>query len=102
MFSGSWKESNETRVTLDIPDLNITREGVVAVVVVVVVVVAAVAVWAADIIMYCISVALNIAFSSLYRDEFPLDEVQMCSIVAASSMLQLVSRLMIATHTLLR
>lgn len=59
MFSGSWKESNETQVTLDIPDLNITRE------------------------------ALNIAFSSLYRDEFPLDEVQMCSIVAASSMLQL-------------
>ena len=46
---------------------------------------------------YCTAVfpslsALNVAFSSLYRDEFPLDEVQMCSIVAASSMLQLVSR----------
>lgn len=59
MFSGSWKESNQSRIILDIPDMNITKE------------------------------ALNVAFSSLYRDEFPLDETQMCSIVAASSMLQL-------------
>lgn len=34
MFSGSWKESNESCISLDIPDLNITREGMCFVVVV--------------------------------------------------------------------
>ena len=28
MFSGSWKESEEHRISLDIPDPNITTEGI--------------------------------------------------------------------------
>ncbi len=27
MFSGSWKESQESEIAIDIPDLNITVEG---------------------------------------------------------------------------
>lgn len=30
MFSGSWKESNQSLISLDIPDLNITKEGAVS------------------------------------------------------------------------
>ena len=129
MFSGSWKESNQSRIILDIPDMNITKEGWSGVKRVLfitqsmyVLVCTLVTQWHIDNahdqfqlalelwIMIVISIlgwfvyfyvlfslpilftriALNVAFSSLYRDEFPLDETQMCSIVAASSMLQLV------------
>lgn len=39
----------------------------------------------------CIHAALDLAFSSLYRDEVHLVESEICSIIAAASMLQLVS-----------
>ena len=39
----------------------------------------------------CYMSALDVAFSSLYHDEVPLEEVHMCSTLAAASMLQLVS-----------
>ena len=40
----------------------------------------------------CIHAALDLAFSSLYRDEVHLVESEICSVIAAASMLQLVSR----------
>ena len=39
----------------------------------------------------CIHAALDLAFSSLYRDEVHLVESEICSVIAAASMLQLVS-----------
>jgi BTB/POZ domain-containing protein 13 len=59
MFSGSWKESEEHRISLDIPDPNITTE------------------------------ALDLAFSSLYRDEVHMSATDITSTVAAASMLQM-------------
>lgn len=59
MFSGNWKESEDSVITLDIPDPNITRES------------------------------LDTAFSSLYRDDIELSEVDICPLLATSSMLQL-------------
>lgn len=83
MFSGNWKESNEPRIEFDIPDLNITTKGI------------SICIFSSlhtDCYMPSLShVALDIAFSSLYRDEVPLEEVHMCSTIAAGSMLQMVS-----------
>lgn len=39
----------------------------------------------------CIHAALDLAFSSLYRDEVHLVESEICSVISAASMLQLVS-----------
>ena len=39
----------------------------------------------------CIHAALDLAFSSLYRDEVHLVETEICSVISAASMLQLVS-----------
>lgn len=59
MFSGNWRESKLSSISLDIPDPNITTE------------------------------ALDLAFSSLYRDGVPLERLQVFSTVATASMLQM-------------
>ncbi|KAI8521895.1 Germ cell-less protein-like 1 [Branchiostoma belcheri] len=59
MFSGSWKESNLSEVTLNIPDDNIDEE------------------------------ALQIAFGSLYRDDVLIKPSRVVSVLAAASLLQL-------------
>ena len=80
MFSGNWRESNAPQICFDIQDLNITTEGELNV-----------CICLGAIFITCLYAALDIAFGSLYRDEIPLDEVHMCSTIAAASMLQLVS-----------
>jgi BTB/POZ domain-containing protein 13 len=59
MFSGSWRESGEQSISLDIPDPNITTQ------------------------------AVELAFSSLYKDEIHLNESDITGTVAAASMLQM-------------
>lgn len=60
MFHGSWKESNEEVITLEIPDNNIDIE------------------------------ALNTAFGSLYCDEVTVSPVQVIPLLAAANLLQLI------------
>ncbi|XP_065906929.1 germ cell-less protein-like 1 [Dysidea avara] len=59
MFSGQWKESSENVISLEIPDPNIDIE------------------------------ALDLAFSSMYRDIVPVTMDRICPTVAAATMLQL-------------
>ncbi|XP_064404214.1 germ cell-less protein-like 1 isoform X2 [Halichondria panicea] len=59
MFSGSWRESNQSDISLSIPDTNITPE------------------------------ALDVAFSSLYKDHVHVGETEVVPLVAAATMLQL-------------
>lgn len=59
MFNGSWKESNENHITLEIPDENIDIE------------------------------ALNTAFGSLYCDEVIITPTSVVPLLAAANLLQL-------------
>ncbi|XP_052262562.1 germ cell-less protein-like 1 isoform X2 [Dreissena polymorpha] len=59
MFSGAWKESDMPRIELDIIDENITCE------------------------------ALKIAFGSLYKDDVFIKPVQLTSVIATATLLQL-------------
>jgi BTB/POZ domain-containing protein 13 len=59
MFSGQWKESDEPLIQLNIPDENVDVE------------------------------ALDLALSSLYKDEVELTPSRICPTLAAASLLQL-------------
>ncbi|XP_072038350.1 germ cell-less protein-like 1 [Amphiura filiformis] len=59
MFSGSWKESSESEIGIDVPDDNIDIK------------------------------ALEVALGSLYRDDVLIEPAKVVSILAAASLLQL-------------
>ena len=97
MFSGNWKESSESHITLNIPDPHITVEGILTY----------------NLMGYCCHMfvvlpcqlfldlylmhfslwyaALDTAFSSLYRDEVHLASEHILPTIAAATMLQMVS-----------
>ena len=77
MFSGHWMESELPIIQIDIPDANITTDGIMFLLTVIV-------------LLLLFLVALDIAFSSLYKDSVHLSASIVTSTVAAAAMLQMV------------
>lgn len=91
MFSGSWKESNMMEINLEIPDQNIDTEGER-------ISVTESSNWLClfvfhwqNFTVFCVWVALQVVFGSLYRDDVLIKPSRVVSILAAACMLQLVS-----------
>lgn len=100
MFSGSWKESNMMEINLEIPDQNIDTEGERTSVAASRSRLCLFVFYWQNFTVFCVWVALQVVFGSLYRDDVLIKPSRVVSILAAACMLQLVSTLKEVSHCL--
>lgn len=82
MFSGTWKESKQSNITLNIPNKLITAKSKI--------ILQARKTTISKV--FCLS-GLDQVFGSLYRDEIDIEPNEVVSLLAAATLLQLVRKL---------